>query len=190
MEKKVVIVGAGALGSHVAMLLRNEADLRIVDHDRVEAKNTLSQLHSVKSVGKHKIVVLQQTLNFLFGLRVEAMNAQLGINNVKELLSGTDLVVDCVDNGETRKLIQDYCVINSRPCLHGALSADGAFGQSIWTPGFKVDFGDAGKPTCEDGAHLPFISTVSSLVARSAQAFLRTGKKVGYQVHAGGAVVV
>lgn len=188
--RTITIVGVGALGSHAALLLRNEGLLRLVDFDRVEQKNTLSQFHGTRSVGKNKAVALKEVLQFLFGVKAGALTARLEANNVRELLSGSDLVLDCVDNGETRKLVQDHCREAGLPCLHGALAADGSFGQVVWTESFRVDYGDAGRPTCEDGAHLPFISAVSSLLARCAQEFLKTGKRRGFQVHAGGAVPI
>jgi len=184
--KKVTIVGAGALGSHLALLVRNHVDLKIVDHDRVEAKNAMSQLHPLASVGKNKALALQQTLKFLFGIKVEAVPHRLVADNVREVLSGSDLVVDCVDNGETRRLIQGFCRAEGIACLHGALAAGGSFGQVAWTDKFQPDDGVAGAPTCEDGEHLPFISTVSSLLAQCVQGFARRGEQRSFLVFPGG----
>jgi len=47
-----------------------------------------------------------------------------------------------------------------------------------------------GAATCEDGEHLPFITTVSSYMAASIQRFLKDGRKVGFQVHPGGVMVI
>jgi shikimate 5-dehydrogenase len=185
-KKRVVIVGAGALGSHLALLLRNHADIKVVDFDRVEAKNCMSQLHAVGSVGKNKALALQQAMKFLFGVRVEAVPHKLVPNNVRELLESSDLVVDCVDNGETRRLIQGFCRTEEIPCLHGALAAGGQLGQVCWTEKFEADDAPPGAATCEDGEHLPFIATVASLLAVVAQGFVRRGSRKSYLVFAGG----
>lgn len=184
--KKITIVGVGALGSHVALLLRNVADLHIIDYDRIEQKNTQSQFHGKPNVGKLKASAFQQTLSFLFGVKVQATTNKLTRDNDKQLLAGSDLIIDCLDNGEARRVVQNFARKTSTPCLHGALAADGGFGRVIWDERFEIDEAGAGGATCEDGQHLPFIAVVSSLIAKAAQDFVLTGAKRGFQVHPGG----
>lgn len=197
--KKIVIVGAGALGSHVALILRNVADLKVIDFDRIEQKNLLSQFHNKGSVGRNKAQALQGLMSLLWGTKLEAVPHKLVDSNVEQLLGSADLVIDCLDNGTARRTVQQWC--NSRdfiqdrwvevlrgtvPLLHGALAPDGAFGQVIWDEQFKIDDDAAGGATCEDGAFLPFIVIVSSYIALAAQTFIEDGKKIGFQVHPGG----
>ncbi len=190
--KTIVIVGIGALGSHAALLLRNVGKLKVIDFDRVEQKNTLSQFHGKQGVGTSKVRSLQQSMNFFFGIKVDGVPHKLVSGNAKELLGGADLVLDCLDNGAARKVCQDFVRVSRIPCLHGALAAaDGNFGRVIWDEDFVIDNeAGAGAATCEDGAQLPFIAIVSAYIARSAQEFLTTGKKTGFSVHAGGAIPV
>jgi len=187
--KIVTIVGVGALGSHLVPLLRNlGVSIRVIDFDRIEQKNVMSQFHAKSSVGKAKVVALQQTLQFLFGLKVQVIPHKLVANNDSQLLSQSDLIVDCLDNGEARRLVQNFARQNKVPCLHGALAADGQFGRSIWDESFQIDDEtNAGAATCENGEHLPFISIVSSYMAMSVQIFIEHGKKIGYQIFPGGA---
>lgn len=189
--KKVTIVGVGALGSHVAQFLRNEAELRVIDFDRVEAKNMLSQFHGKPGGGKLKGDALKAAMQFLWGTKLDVRNVKLEFNNVITLLTGSDLLIDCLDNGAARRVLQQFARgqvahapghYETVPLLHGALAADGAFGRVIWDEHFVVDDESIGAPTCEDGEHLPFIVTVSSLIARSAQIFLKTGKKLGWSI--------
>jgi len=182
--KKITIVGVGALGSHVAMLLRNAGELRVIDFDRVEAKNMLSQFHGKPGGGKLKVEALKATMQFLWGTKIDVRNAKLELNNAFVLMRDSDLIIDCLDNGEARHVVQRFARENEhKPAtLHGALAADGAFGRVIWDENFVVDDETAGVPTCEDGEHLPFIVTVSALIARSAQIFLQTGKKLGWSI--------
>src|SRR5688572_6812161 len=106
--KTVTIVGVGALGSHSAQFLRNAAKLRVIDFDRVEQKNVLSQFHSRSSLGRAKVVALQQTLSFLFGTKIEGIPHELCEDNAAELLGGADLVLDCLDNAAARSVVQRF----------------------------------------------------------------------------------
>lgn len=184
----VVIVGIGALGSHLVPLLRNTgATLRVIDFDRVEQKNVASQFHGKTSVGKSKVLGLQQTMQLLFGVKLETIPHKLTSDNVRQLLGGADLVVDALDNGASRRVVQQFVRAEGIPCLHGALAADGAFGAVVWDSKFRIDDEPGeGVATCENGAHLPFIALTAALLAKSVQAFLEDGKQAGYSIHAGG----
>lgn len=182
----ITIVGVGALGSHVALFLRNEAELKLIDHDRIEQKNVLSQFHGKPGVGKYKAQALQQSMGFLFGLKPMAVPHRLTADNATQLLSGADLLLDCLDNAGSRSLVQEYARQHDVPCLHGALAADGQYGRVIWDETFVIDSENVtGQPTCEGGEHLPFISQVSATIAKAAQEFLSNGKKHNYVIRAG-----
>ncbi len=190
--KTIVIVGVGALGSHVVQFLRNvDATIRVVDFDRVEQRNVMAQFHGKPSVGKAKVQSLQQAMNFLFARKIEAVPHKLVENNAKEILGSADLVIDCLDNGASRRVVQALVRSATIPCLHGALAADGSFGSALWDEHFVIDdvTGGGGK-TCEDGEHLPFILKVSAELASSAQTFLKTGRKVGFNHHPGGSIKI
>lgn len=188
--KSIVIVGVGALGSHVVQFLRNaDAGIKIIDFDRVEQKNVQAQFHAQQSVGKNKTVALAQQMKFLFGRTIMAASAKLTFTNDKELLKDASLVIDCLDNGASRRVVQGYVRANNVPCLHGALAADGSFGRVVWDENFVIDDETgAGEATCENGEHLPFIVVVSAYIARSAQEFLGKDRKFGWQISPGGAM--
>jgi molybdopterin/thiamine biosynthesis adenylyltransferase len=187
--KNVTIVGAGALGSHLALFLRSAgAAMKLVDFDKVEQKNVLSQFHGKPGVGKLKVLALGQALDFMFKVKVSTVPHRLVADNADAILSGSDLVVDCLDNGDARRVVQAFARRTGTPCLHGALAADGGYGRVVWDESFAVDDGVAGAPTCEAGEHLPFIGIVSCYMARSAQEFLDTGRRFGWAVSPGGAV--
>ena len=190
MARTIVIVGVGALGSHLVQFLRNEdAKIRVIDFDRVEQKNIASQFHAKTNTGKKKVEALAQTMKFLYGYNVFKVSNKLTKDNVDQLLHDADLIVDCLDNGEARRLIQGFARARGRACIHGALAADGAFGQVVWDKDFTVDDEDvAGAETCAGGEFLPFIAIVSSYLARAVQRFLREGKQTGYSISNSGAV--
>ena len=162
--KTVVIVGVGALGSHVVQLLRSvEATVKVIDFDRVEQKNVLSQFHGKPHVGKGKVQSLAQTMQFLFGSKIATIPHKLTPENDDQLLSGADLIIDCLDNGEARRIVQGFARRYHTPCLHGALAADGGFGRVVWDEHFRIDDeAGAGVATCEGGEHLPFIAITSA----------------------------
>lgn len=180
--KKVIIVGVGALGSHVVQFLRNVAELKIIDFDYIEQKNILSQFHGKPGVGKVKVLALQQLMNFTFGIKLEVISNKLVDNNALQLLSNSDLIIDCLDNAEGRIVIQQFVRKNKIPCLHGGLAANGEFGISIWDENYQIQTGSEGVATCENGDQLPFIALVSAYIARSAQDFLAHNKRYGYMI--------
>lgn len=191
MDKTAVLVGAGALGSHALLFARN-LPLRwvVVDFDRVEQKNVLAQLHPKAALGKNKAEAIRQTMLGLFGTKVEAIPHRVVADNVAALLGRADLVVDAVDNGATRRLIQAFVREKGTPCVHAAASADGAYGRVVWDAIFRIDDeAVAGAATCEDGATLPFHGLVGAAVAGVLQRWLVDGTQESLQI-AGGAVSV
>jgi len=191
MSKVVTVVGVGALGSHLVQFLRSEdVSICAIDFDRVEQKNVQSQFHGKPSVGKMKASALKQSMQFMYGMKMDAKTNKLAEGNVEALLVG-DLIIDCVDNGAARRLIQDHVRAMSIPCLHGALAPDGSFGRVIWDEGFAIDDeAGQGAATCENGEFLPFIAITSAYLARSAQLFLSTNEKVGFSISPAGAIRV
>lgn len=185
---KVTIIGVGALGSHLVQALRNEkVILKVIDFDRVEMRNVASQFHFKGSVGKKKTDALKQAMQFCYGLSLEVVGHKLTAENEVQLLGGADLLVDCLDNGEARRLVQRFARANSVPCLHGALAADGGFGRVIWDEHFVIDDeAGADAPTCENGEFLPFIEITSAYLAFAAQRFIKDGRKTSYSISPAG----
>lgn len=186
----IVIVGVGALGSHAALALRNVDKLKLIDFDTIEQKNVLAQFHSRMSVRHNKAQSLARNLSGIFGVKeISHIPHKLTSDNIEVLFGDADLVIDCTDNIAARDLIQHYVKENSIPCLHGALSADGAFARIIWTEIFQGDVEEEeGQATCEDGEQLPFFMSVGSFIAIEAQRFLSSGKKQSFQMTTSGII--
>lgn len=192
MTKHVTVVGVGALGSHLVQFLRSEdVKIKVIDFDRVEQKNVQSQFHGKPNVGKLKVLSLKQSMQFLYGTQLECVSGKLVENNAEVLLAKADLIIDCLDNGEARHLIQGYARANDTPCLHGALAPDGSFGRVIWDEQFAIDseVGQGGA-TCENGEFLPFIAITSAYLARAAQVFFGSSEKIGFSISPAGAIRV
>ena len=188
----LIIVGAGALGSHLVQFIRNEKlPIKVIDFDRVEQKNVMSQFHGKPGVGKSKVEALKQTMDFLFKRQLAVVGNKLVADNIDVLMKGATLVVDCLDNGASRKLVQDYVRKHNLPCLHGALAPGGEFGRAVWDELFAIDSEiGAGTATCEDGEFLPFIALTAAHMARSVQIFLKDKKKIGFSISPIGAIAI
>jgi sulfur-carrier protein adenylyltransferase/sulfurtransferase len=122
---RVAVIGAGGLGSPVALYLAaaGVGRLRLIDDDRVERSNLQRQvLHTDAGVGSYKVDSARERLLALNpSLDLDARVARLDADNVERLLDGVDLVVDGSDNFPTRYLASDACVQLGLPLVYGAV---------------------------------------------------------------------
>ncbi|MFC2690500.1 MAG: HesA/MoeB/ThiF family protein, partial [Propionibacterium freudenreichii] len=122
---RVAVVGAGGLGSPLLIYLAaaGVGELTLIDNDTVDVSNLHRQvIHSTASVGRPKVESAAEAIARLNPhVRVEARAERLDIDNVLELLDGHDLVIDGVDNFETRYLIADACEILGLPEVWGSV---------------------------------------------------------------------
>ena len=111
LESKVVVVGAGGLGSPAALYLAaaGVGTLGVVDMDTVEESNLQRQiLHSTETIGKNKVDSAKKTLLSLNPeINVITYNELLDPENILEIIADYDVVVDGTDNFQTRYLIND-----------------------------------------------------------------------------------
>jgi molybdopterin-synthase adenylyltransferase len=125
----VLVVGAGALGSPVALYLAGAGvgRLGIVDSDVVELSNLHRQpLHFTPDIGVAKAQSAAAKLRFLNpGVIVEPYQARLETDNAAAMIEGSDLVVDCSDSFETRYAVNAACCAAGVPLVEG-----GAIGMS------------------------------------------------------------
>src|SRR5690606_33296927 len=125
LESTVALVGAGGLGSPVALYLTaaGVGTLRIVDDDLVDRSNLQRQiLHADDRIGQPKVDSARRTLEaFDPGIRVDARRLRLSPQNVEEVFDGCDVVVDGTDNFATRYLVNDACIKLGLPNVHGAV---------------------------------------------------------------------
>jgi molybdopterin/thiamine biosynthesis adenylyltransferase len=189
MTVRVVFCGVGALGSTAAVLSRNlDAELRFIDFDRVESKNLLAQAYVKQSVGKNKAEALKLQFSNFYSKKTEAFGVRLAAGNADTLLAEGDLLVDCFDNIESRRLISDFARKKAKPLIHAALSGDGTFGLVRWDEHFAPDAEDqAGQATCEGGEHLPIIGLISAALARAIQDFVTKGARQNFMIGLDGA---
>lgn len=125
LDSKVLLVGAGGLGSPAAFYLAaaGVGTLGIVDHDVVDRSNLQRQiLHTDSDVGMPKVASARERIEALNpSIEVMPYEAHLDSGNVEEIFRGYDVVVDGSDNFPTRYLVNDACVKLGIPNVHGAV---------------------------------------------------------------------
>ena len=166
----VVVAGCGALGCAQAMLLARAGvgRLTVIDRDYVERSNLQRQIlfdESDAAASLPKAIAARQRLAAINSeIAIDAAVEDLDARNVDELFSPASLVLDATDNFETRYLINDWCVRESRPWIYGA--AVGSYGITMpLLPGlacFRCIYPAApsgDQPTCETAGVLNPVTT-------------------------------
>lgn len=122
-QKKVVIVGIGALGTAAAELLARAGvgNLCLIDRDIIELSNLHRQiLFEESDVGKSKAVAAKEKLTTINSeIKITAEPIHLNLENIP-LLNKFDLILDCTDNLQTRFLLNDYCKKENLPWIYAA----------------------------------------------------------------------
>jgi len=125
LDAKVLLIGAGGLGSPVALYLGASGigTIGLVDDDVVDESNLQRQvLHASDRVGMSKTESARITLNGLNPeTRVVEHRERLGAENVGRLIADYDVIVDGTDNFDTRYLLNDAAVKLRKPVIHGSI---------------------------------------------------------------------
>ena len=124
LRARALIVGAGGLGSPVAIYLAaaGVGHMTLCDADRVDLTNLQRQIaHRTQSVGRPKVASAQATLAEINPqIAVEALEERLDGERVGALVSRSDIVLDCSDNFATRHAVNRACVAHGVPLVSGA----------------------------------------------------------------------
>ena len=119
-----LVIGAGGLGSPVAMYLAAAGlgTITVTDHDTVDLTNLQRQIaHRTASVGSPKVESLKHTLHELNPLiRVNALQIRADAQSLDALVQAADVVLDCSDNFKTRHAVNAACVRHGKPLVSGA----------------------------------------------------------------------
>ncbi len=122
---RVLIIGAGGLGSPIAMYLAaaGVGHLGIVDSDVVDRTNLQRQiLHGTSDIGRRKTESAAERLAEINpNVEVTGFDVTLTSRNALEILTDYDVIVDGTDNFPTRYLVSDACVILGKPNVHGSI---------------------------------------------------------------------
>lgn len=137
LDSHALIVGAGGLGSPVALYLASAGvgQITLVDDDTVDLTNLQRQImHTEARVGQPKVASAEAAIRALNpGVRVRTVAQRADEAQLTELAAAADIVLDCTDNFATRQALNRACVATGRPLVSGA--AIGFDGQiSVYDP--------------------------------------------------------
>jgi len=125
LDSKVLLLGAGALGSPSALYLAaaGVGTIGVVDFDVVDLSNLQRQIiHTTDRVGMLKTESLEKSLKALNpNVKVNRHDVRLSSENAMEVIAPYHVIVNCGDNFPTRYLINDACVFAKKPLVDGAI---------------------------------------------------------------------
>lgn len=125
LDAKVLLIGAGGLGSPSAFYLAaaGVGTLGLVDNDVVDMSNLQRQiLHTNDRIGQSKVESARQTLTALNpDVKIIGYEERISSANILEIIRDYDVIVDGCDNFPTRYLVNDACVMTGKPNVHGSI---------------------------------------------------------------------
>jgi sulfur-carrier protein adenylyltransferase/sulfurtransferase len=125
LDSKVLLIGAGGLGSPAALYLAaaGVGTLGIIDMDVVDESNLQRQiLHNMDRIGERKVDSAKKTLTGLNpDVNVVTYDVRLGADNVLAIFAGYDVILDGTDNFPTRYLVNDASLKLDIPVVHGSI---------------------------------------------------------------------
>ncbi len=125
LDAKVLLLGAGGLGSPAALYLAaaGVGTLGIVDMDEVDASNLQRQIiHNLDRIGDRKVESARKAIELLNpDVKVNAYDTRLDADNVMDILQGYDVIIDGADNFPSRYLLNDASLKLKIPVVHGSI---------------------------------------------------------------------
>ncbi len=190
LNARAVIIGCGALGAVQAETLARAGvgQLVLVDRDFVEESNLQRQIMFEEEDARQRlpkaVAAARRLARVNSDIQITPLVTDVNYENIEEIISGADVVMDGTDNFETRYLINDACVKNNVAWIYGA--AVGSYGLTMTvlpheTPCLRCvleEMPEPGSgPTCDTaGVVMPIISIIASIQAAEALKILTDQK--------------
>src|SRR5262247_2802385 len=125
LRSKVLLIGAGGLGSPTALYLAaaGVGTIGLMDGDVVDVSNLQRQiLHSTKDVGRPKVESGTEAIKALNpDVNVISLPTRIEVDNVMDIIKDYDLIIDGSDNFDTRYLVNDACYLAGKTNVHGSI---------------------------------------------------------------------
>lgn len=125
LSSKVLVIGAGGLGSPALMYLASAGvgTIGVADADVVDISNLQRQvIHTVDDIGKSKVEsASDKILKLNPDVIIKTYKTYVTNENISNLIADYDFVLDCTDNFESKFLINDYCVKLAKPFCHAGV---------------------------------------------------------------------
>ncbi|WP_297066852.1 HesA/MoeB/ThiF family protein [uncultured Duncaniella sp.] len=179
-ESRVLIVGAGGLGSPVSLYLAaaGVGTIGLLDADTVSLSNLQRQvIHTTADIGRLKVDSAAEKLRAINPhINVATLPLMLDSENAMTIMEDYDLVIDCTDNLPTRLLINDTCVATGKAMVFGAVSrfSGQVFSHKAGTACYRCIFDpsttdpDADLPCAINGIMNTVVGVIGSLQATEA----------------------
>ncbi|MCL1992531.1 MAG: HesA/MoeB/ThiF family protein [Spirochaetes bacterium] len=186
--KRAAVIGAGGLGGHVAEMLLRVGLLRltIIDCDSFDETNLNRQLFSVEAgLGKLKVEEAEKRLLAVDSqAQITAFSEKLDAANATRLLAGCDIVVDALDNIESRRIAAAACEELGIPFVHGAIG--GWYAQvSVVMPGsggLAAHYGSSQDSDVDKSlGNMPYIAALTASIQCVETVKTLLGKKPNLQ---------
>jgi adenylyltransferase/sulfurtransferase len=185
-EASVLIVGAGGLGSPVALYLAAAGigRLGLIDFDRVDATNLHRQiLHGTGDVGRPKVESARARIAEANPeVEVRTWQESLTVENVAEIVRQHDVIVDGTDNFPTRYLVSDACVLLGKPNVYGSVfrfEGQASLFDARSGPCYRCLYPTLPPkgmvPSCEEGGVLGVVPGIIGLIQAAETMKLITG---------------
>jgi molybdopterin/thiamine biosynthesis adenylyltransferase len=176
----ILIAGLGALGSNLIETLVRQGynNFKVVDKDRVEEQNLGTQVYNQRDIGVMKTTSILHYCWLIAKPNIEPFHQELTENNVKKFSKGVDLIVDCFDNSESRKILQDYARKSKTNLVHAGLYED--YGEVIWDESYRVPSNPVGGDICEYPLARNIIMLTVTVLSEVITRFLLESKKESY----------
>lgn len=180
-DSHVLVIGAGGLGSPACLYLGSAGVGRITvcDHDKVDDTNLQRQIaHNIAGIGRNKAESIRERLGEITAFSsIDAIDRRVEGEELRSLVAGADVVLDCSDNFATRHAINRACVEFRKPLVSGAaVRFDGQI--SVFdlrrddAPCYHCLFPDQGDandgPCALFGVFAPLVGIIGSMQAAEA----------------------
>src|SRR5688572_17859671 len=181
-KARLTLCGAGALGSHLADNLARQgaANLRVIDHDRVDEHNVSTQLYGLADVGVWKVQALRNHLFRATGVEIDAQRKELSESNARQLPRDCDLALDLFDNAAARRAVQQTSRELNVPCLHVGLNAD--YAEVVWGEVYRVPRDVAEGDACDYPLARNLVLLAVAVATEVVVTHLTTGRRDSFTV--------
>jgi len=179
--RRVHILGAGAIGSNLAVTLARQGfeNMTVYDFDRVESHNIGNQAYGLDDVGSIKTAALNTIIFASCGLEITQIPIKVTDKILRKHVSKTDLIVDCFDNSASRKLVFDLAGELSLDCVHAGFN--GPYAEIRWNEKYIVP-SDAGEDVCEYPLARNLVTLLVSVLAEVIVRYVTRTEKINESI--------
>jgi len=184
-DRKIIVCGAGAIGSNLVdnMVRQGFRKITVIDDDRVESHNIHTQIWNKRDAGILKVQALKNNVFNSMQVSIEAQKLRLTEETVPKLLSKGSIVIDGFDNSDSRKIVSEYCRNNGIECLHVGLYEN--YAEIIWNERYIIQDDAQAADVCEYPLARNVILLAISVATEVLIRFISQGRKEQYTITLG-----